>query len=137
MEGGSEEEGVQTLVPRVEFTDEQDPDAYLPPVTQTHQDDVVVPDDELMQEALLRQIQDEMDAAAAAGDQGVKRSAPTTVNEAHQEASDAYHDGLDDYEEPEPAPVVATKKKTAPTSKRRVVTEGAARKPYKEEGDFE
>lgn len=129
-----DEDEPQTLVPRVEFADEQDPDhVYASDITQGQaqaQGHDSIPDDELMQEMLRQQIQEELEAASVP--QGVKR-APPTVNEADQEASDAYHDGLEE----EPVAAVS-KRKTAPSmSKRRVVTGGARKVPKTEQGSDE
>jgi hypothetical protein len=119
------EENPEVLKARLQFPDEQDPDANVPGATGVEED--------LIKEALRRQIQDELDEAES--NQGTKRTAPQEVValESEQQPPQA----SDEIPEPVAAAVPARGRKQAPpsssgTSKRRV---GKASKA--EPGDYE
>jgi hypothetical protein len=103
------EENPEVLKAKLEFPDEQDPDANLAGASN--------PEEDLIKEAIRRQLQDEIDEAAL--NQGTKRSAPEEVQALEVEQQQG--------SEEVPAPVIAPARvrKQAPppssgTSKRRV-----------------
>jgi hypothetical protein len=121
-----------------EFPDEQDPDANVPTdITTAAPPPSQDADEELMQEALRRQIQEELDAASIP--HGVKRTAPAAVDEVEAASQQQQQD--DEGEAPPPQSARPTSRKTAPpagTSKRRANVPGGRVKIHKpEQGDYE